>query len=240
MQRSNIRAVFLDAGDTLFTERVSRSAIYAEIASGFGGSCDEEEMRSAMDAVFRDLPNSVEGHFRYSLPWFRAFNERVLDSCGVQAARFAAAHTALAERFEDPATYSVFDEVPEVLVELAGRGVQVGVVSNWSEHLPELLQGLGLAETLDFVVTSADLRAEKPDRAIFERALFRAGAAAEESVHVGDHLERDVRGALNAGMRAILVDRDNGAGGDHEGVPVIGDLRGVLELLDTQTNAVRS
>ena len=99
---------------------------------------------------------------------------------------------------------------------------------------------LGLAETLDFVVTSADLRAEKPDRAIFERALFRAGAAAEESVHVGDHLERDVRGALNAGMRAILVDRDNGAGGDHEGVPVIGDLRGVLELLDTQTNAVRS
>ena len=34
---SQVRAVFLDAGNTMFTERCSRAAIYTEIANRFGG-----------------------------------------------------------------------------------------------------------------------------------------------------------------------------------------------------------
>lgn len=232
MHNTNIRAVFLDAGNTLFRERSTRPALYAEVSSSFGGSDDADEVRSALDAIMRELPNSVEGHYRYSLAWFRAFNDRVLGACGVPEARHDAAHEQLARRFTDPASYQVFDEVPEVLALLRERGVRLGVVSNWSEHLPELLGGLGLSEAVDFVVTSADLRTEKPERAIFERALFRAGAAAEEAVHVGDHFENDVRGALNAGMRAVLVDRSSPDPSDREGVPVIGCLSGLPLLLD--------
>ncbi len=237
MHNTNIRAVFLDAGDTLFTERTARPALYNEIAVSHGGLDDVDAMRSAMTSAIRDLPTSVEGHFRYSLAWFRAFNERVLSQCGVGDEAQAAAHDQLVRHYSDPAAYRVFDEVPEVLAELSERDVQVGVVSNWSEHLPDLLEAMGIAESIDFVVTSVDLRSEKPERAIFERALFRAGAAAEEAVHVGDHFERDVRGALNAGMRAVLIDRSVGDLSDREGVPVIGDLRELPLLLDA---AVRS
>jgi putative hydrolase of the HAD superfamily len=237
MHNTNIRAVFLDAGNTLFTERTARPALYNQIALSHGGLDDVDAMRSAMTSAIRDLPTSVEGHFRYSLAWFRAFNERVLSQCGVGDDAQATAHEELVSIYSDPATYQVFDEVPEVLAALAEREVQVGVVSNWSEHLPELLEALGICESIDFVVTSADLRSEKPERAIFERALFRAGAAADEAVHVGDHFERDVRGALNAGMRAVLVDRCVGDPSDREGVPVIGDLRDLPILLDA---AVRS
>ena len=235
MQHSNIRAVFLDAGDTLFRERSSRPAMYLEVAAAHGATCDVDAMRSALDAAARDLPSSVEGNFRYSLAWFRAFNERVLTTCGVEPERHPPAHEELVRRFSDPASYEVFPEVLEVLENLADRGLQVGVVSNWSEHLPELLDALGLAERIGFVVTSADLRSEKPDRAIFERALFRAGAAADEVVHVGDHFEKDVRGALNAGMRAVLVDRNAADNSDREGIPVIRDLRDLVLLLDAQT-----
>ena len=235
MQHTNIRAVFLDAGDTLFRERESRPATYASVAAAHGGEGDDDVTRSVMDAAVRDLPSSVEGNFRYSLAWFRAFNERVMEGCGVADAGREAAHEELVQRFTDPASYQVFDEVPEVLEELEGRGFQIGVVSNWSEALPQLLGGLGLGERISFVVTSADLRAEKPERAIFERALFRAGASAEEAVHVGVHFEKDVRGALNAGMRAVLVDRGAEESGDREGVPVIRDLRDLLQLLEAHT-----
>ncbi|MBC8327166.1 MAG: HAD-IA family hydrolase [Planctomycetes bacterium] len=238
---SPVRAVFLDAGNTIFTERVSRSVIYAEVANGHGGQADEAEAADHMGRTFAELPSSLEGNFRYSLAWFRAFNQRVLTELGVPAGRLTDAHLALLARFEDPATYTLFPEVPAVLEELSNRGLTVGVVSNWSERLPVLLTGMGVAGQLEFIVTSAEMRAEKPERAIFERALFRAGVPPEEALHVGDHLERDVRGALGAGLRAALVDRADGAPtAAPEGVPVLEDLRGILALVEQTSHASRA
>ena len=158
---------------------------------------------------------------------------------GVPDERLAAGHEALVARFEDPGTYRLFPEVLEVLDELRKRGVTVGVVSNWSERLPALLTALGVADRFQFVVTSAEMRAEKPERAIFERALFRAGVPPEEALHVGDHLDRDVRGALGAGLRAALVDRQ-GAANAPEGVPVLADLGGILGLVESTSHASRA
>ncbi|HLI71437.1 MAG TPA: TIGR01458 family HAD-type hydrolase [Ktedonobacteraceae bacterium] len=45
----------------------------------------------------------------------------------------------------------------------------------------------------------------KPNRAFFEQALFSLGIPAAEAVMVGDDLENDIRGAQQAGLRAILV-----------------------------------
>ncbi len=45
----------------------------------------------------------------------------------------------------------------------------------------------------------------KPDRAFFEQALLAIGAAADESIMVGDDIENDVAGAQQAGLRGILV-----------------------------------
>ena len=236
---SPVRAVFLDAGNTLFTERRSRAAIYADVAGRFGATVDEEEAADQMGRAFAELPSTLDGNHRYSLAWFQAFNALVLSAMGVPDERLAAGHEALVARFEDPGTYRLFPEVLEVLDELRERGVTVGVVSNWSERLPALLTALGVADRFQFVVTSAEMRAEKPERAIFERALFRAGVPPEEALHVGDHLDRDVRGALGAGLRAALVDRQ-GAANAPEGVPVLADLGGILGLGESTSQASRA
>ncbi|TAH37043.1 MAG: HAD family hydrolase [Planctomycetota bacterium] len=235
-----IRAVFLDAGNTLFVERRSRAAVYASVLRKFGCRAGEVQALASMTAQAASLPQSLDGCFRYSLAWFRMFNERVCADLGVAAERRDAAHLELTRRFEDPKTYRVFGEVREVLDELLNRGLVVGVVSNWSERLPALCQGLGLADKVSFIVTSADVRSEKPERAIFERALFRAGVPAEDTLHVGDHLHRDVRGALNAGLRAALLDRKGGPGSSVDGIPVLSDLRGVLGLCAVPNHALRA
>lgn len=235
MSRSPIRAVFLDAGNTLFTERRPRAAIYATVARAHLSRVSQEDASEWMARVLAELPASVDGSFRYSLAWFRAFNERVLTACGVPEKRLAKAHDELVRRFGDPKTYKVFPEVEAALAELTARGIQVGIVSNWSERLPELCRGLGLTEHVRFILSSAEMRSEKPDRAIFERALFRAGVPAEATLHVGDHFERDVRGALQAGLRAALIDRSGtGPQAVREGVPVLRDLKDLLALLDAQ------
>ncbi len=232
MARSQIRAVFLDAGNTLFTERRSRAAIFATVARAHGARLTDADAAECMARALAELPASLDGCYRYSLAWFRVYHERVLAACGVSARRIPHAHEALVKRFQDPKTYRVFGEVPEALADLARRGILVGIVSNWSEHLPELCRALGLSEGVRFVLSSAELRSEKPERAMFERAMFRAGVPAEETMHVGDNFERDVRGALEAGIRAVLLDRSGGERPAHEGIPVIRDLRGIAPLLE--------
>jgi putative hydrolase of the HAD superfamily len=72
----------------------------------------------------------------------------------------------------------------------------------------------------------------KPAPGIFARALALAGARPDEAWHVGDSVDADVRGALGAGLRAVLVAR----GGAHEpvpaGVPVLRSLAGLPGLLE--------
>jgi len=226
-----IRAVFLDAGNTLFCERRPRVAIYGTVARKYGARVDNATVELALQHATEDLPRSLNGNFRYSVAWFRAFNARVFGELGLSPSREEQAHLELVRRFEDPRTFRLFREVPKVLEELHALGLVVGVVSNWSERLSALLDRLGIADKVRFIICSAEIRAEKPERAIFERALFRAGVLAEEALHVGNDLEMDVRGALSAGMRAALVDRSGCFREPVDGVPVIPDLRGVLSLV---------
>jgi len=54
------------------------------------------------------------------------------------------------------------------------------------------------------VIISEDVGVNKPDRAIFEYALNKAGAEKEESIMIGDSIEADIRGAQAFGMKAIF------------------------------------
>ena len=77
-------------------------------------------------------------------------------------------------------------------------------------------------------MTSAEVGAAKPDRAIFERALDVARAEPGEAVHVGDSLENDVAGARAAGIRPVLVARDGAAPGGVEAIRSLAELPALL------------
>jgi YjjG family noncanonical pyrimidine nucleotidase len=67
------------------------------------------------------------------------------------------------------------------------------------------------ADILCFFKTITDSETagvKKPHPAIFEYALNQAQAQAQFSVMIGDCIEADVRGALNAGMHAILYQKE--------------------------------
>ncbi len=64
---------------------------------------------------------------------------------------------------------------------------------------------LGIANQIDFVVTSEEAGTEKPDPKIFQLALKKAGLTAEESIVIGDDLARDGAGAKLAGMPWLQI-----------------------------------
>ena len=125
--------------------------------------------------------------------------------------------------------FTAYPDAPATLGALRARGVTLVVASNWDVSLPTVLRDVGLEGLLDGVVTSAEVGRPKPDRAIFDAALALAGSSPRRTLHVGDSIEHDIRGALAAGIRPVLLRR---TGTEPEepppGVPTISSLTELL------------
>lgn len=67
------------------------------------------------------------------------------------------------------------------------------------------LEQLGWTDLFDGVVVTGDLGARKPRRRAFDALLDELGVDPAAAVYVGDHPERDVGGAREAGLRAVQV-----------------------------------
>ncbi len=80
----------------------------------------------------------------------------------------------------------------------------LGTLTNGSMR-PERL---GLEKFFDFIVMSVEHGGiEKPDPRIFEIAVREARCEPHELLHVGDHIEYDVRGANDAGVKSVWLNR---------------------------------
>ena len=126
--------------------------------------------------------------------------------------------------------FNPYPESEAVLEELKRMGMPLYALSNWDIGLEEVLEDLGWTRFFDGFVVSAIVGAEKPDGAIFEEALRVAGVEPHRAVHVGNDPASDVRGASEAGMDAVLVDR-RGVVGAPEATAVLSDLRGLPGFL---------
>ena len=102
---------------------------------------------------------------------------------------------------------SLVPGTPEALRWCKDRGLIVGLITNTlsrgDDEVRTDWERFGLADTVDYVVSSHSVGWQKPHEAIFRRALELSGVPASEAVMVGDRMVQDVWGAKRLGMRAI-------------------------------------
>ena len=99
----------------------------------------------------------------------------------------------------------------ETIDRLRAMGLAVGVGTNMTaDYQFAKLERLGLLERIDFLVTSEEAGAEKPDPRLFQLCAEKAGCAPGECAFVGDSLKGDALGARDAGMRAVWLCREPG------------------------------
>lgn len=106
-------------------------------------------------------------------------------------------------------SFVLFDDVLTTLKVLKGRMLIVGLLTNASKNMISIYRQLGLEPYLDFVITSDEAGADKPNPPIFLAALERAKVNASEAFHVGDQYKIDILGARGVGINPILIDRYN-------------------------------
>lgn len=234
----NIKAVFFDAGGTLFRPHPSVGAIYAEVAARYGFTANPQQLESIFHAAWveRDGLASLSGHSteKKEKEWWRTLVWDVFSKLG-RIENFEAFFEELYDRFAGRESWRLFPDTLPVLKELKGRGKIVGIVSNWDSRLFKICEGLGLGPYLDFILASAVVGAAKPSPRIFEEALRRArsvapdGVAGQDALHVGDSLEDDVLGAERAGLHAVFLDRKGGRTSSAVTITGLQFLSGLIE-----------
>lgn len=79
------------------------------------------------------------------------------------------------------------------------------------------------------IIDSETVGVKKPNIKIFDYALRVSGARSKNSLMIGDNLEADILGALNAGFHAIHFNNNNEA--PHEHCLILNELKSLLECL---------
>jgi putative hydrolase of the HAD superfamily len=209
-----VQAVFFDAGATLLYPDPPVEEVYARVFSGDGARFTAAELRDALAATWLAVQSEEKdggdryGGVRGEAEFWRAFLTRVrglLDGGAVSPSAFA----ALAAHFRSREAWRVFPDVVPTLEQLAGTGVALAVVSNWDSFLPQLLEAHGLTPFFRTVSVSAIEGTGKPEAEIFRRTCHRLSVAPDAVLHVGDSPREDYEGARGAGLRAVLLDRDD-------------------------------
>lgn len=99
----------------------------------------------------------------------------------------------------------LYPDVRSALSALRAAGLWVGVAGNQTVRAGGLLRGLDLPA--DFIATSDDWGASKPNIAFFEHVIEATPVGRDEILYVGDRLDNDIRPAAEAGMLTALIRR---------------------------------
>ena len=111
-----------------------------------------------------------------------------------------------------PTQKKVFPYTFEILDYLKNKNYQLHLITNGFEKTQwSKLKNSGLDKYFTHVITSEGSNSLKPKKEIFEFAINKAGANIKQSIMIGDNLDADIQGAMNAGMDSIFVNHINAA-----------------------------
>jgi putative hydrolase of the HAD superfamily len=101
----------------------------------------------------------------------------------------------------------VYDDTFRTLEHLFGY-YAMGLLTNGAPDLQRTkIEGAGVGRYFDEILISGDIGIGKPDRRIYETLISRLRATAETTLMIGNNPATDVRGAQQAGMRAVWLNR---------------------------------
>jgi putative hydrolase of the HAD superfamily len=209
------KVIFLDAAGTLFDVRGNVGQVYQKLANNFGVTVNSEDLNVAFSQSFADAtPMTFPGTEASKIPqlefeWWQSVSSKAFQIAGVhhQFSDFPHFFAELYAHFATAEPWFVYPDVLPALNRWQQQGIELAVVSNFDSRLYGVLKALNLAEYFTSVTISTEVGAAKPDSKIFTTALQKHNSIAANVVHIGDSFKADYCGAINAGLKAIWLNR---------------------------------
>jgi len=185
--------------------------------------------RVTLEAIYEDLQLKTRGVHDFELFYrnYLSHNERLWDRyrrgfirqdelrvkrMWLSLLDFKIADDALSKamsvQFLDllPTRTILFPHAKEVLQYLKDKNYELHLITNGFEKVQHSkLRNSGLDIFFGEVITSEGSNSLKPNKEIFDYAFNKTGAIAATSIMLGDTLDVDIQGAINAGMDQVFV-----------------------------------
>lgn len=205
---SDIRAIFLDVGNTLriVVEDEPFQAQARQDLMNLVGTAETE------GAFFVKLDGRWKAYRKWSFENLTEASERELwtrfmlpdypsEKIGSQSGR-------LTRLWRDKDGIRVpRPDVKKVVLELDRRGYALGIIANTitETEIPDWLEHDQLSPYFKAVVLSSKIRHRKPGPEIYWEAANRIGVDPKHCVYVGDNPNRDVVGTRKAGFGMVII-----------------------------------
>ena len=210
MSKHNLKAVFFDLDETLIKNNIPIRALFPKVFFDFIDVIGEEHKL----IFFNTLQNQVKGL------WTGMFESKInpeqqLVNCFIKTLnKTGAVHPVkvpslakqMVAHFIDLAANNIelHDGAIETLEGLQQRDISIGLITNGLVSIQSRkIASLNLEPYFDTITISAEARAHKPDKPIFDLALKRSAVTADQAWFVGDHITNDIAGARRAGIHSI-------------------------------------
>ncbi len=201
---SNLKAITLDLDDTLWP--IEPTLVRAELAlqAFFAGTAPLAAAHfadvTAIQALRQQLTRSTPALLNDMGAFRRAVIYAVLKQTGEDTGLVEPAFEAF---YTQRNRVDHYPDTLDALTRLSGR-FKLLALSNGNADLNRV----GIGHYFVGAIAAGDLGIAKPDPRIFQSALTQLQLQAHEVVHVGDDPHLDVDGALNAGIDAVWVNRN--------------------------------
>lgn len=213
-----IKAIFFDWFNTLAYYRPSREELQSQVLKEFGievspqqlipGIIAADQMYSQENAISPLRQRSQEEQAKV----LSRYQATVLVEAGVEVSvepEMLLRIVNRAQQLMPGMEFVLYDDVLPTMKMLKEQSLIMGLLTNLDRDMKPLCSRLGLDPYLSFIVTSGEVGVDKPHPSIFQAALRQAGVDASGALHVGDQYQNDVVGARGAGIRPILIDRQD-------------------------------
>jgi putative hydrolase of the HAD superfamily len=209
MQKQKIEAVMIDLDNTIYAYDPCHKAGLKATAGYYHANWDismdfEQEYNSARKLVKTRTEGQAASHCR--LLYFKEMSRKILGRTDL----------LMAEQLHEAYWQGYFDlmipdeDCVEVLEWLREKRIRTALVSNYTTGMQiKKLKKMKLERALDFLVTSEEAGAEKPNPAPFRLALSFLDVEPENALMIGDSLNDDIAPATALGITSILLNRKN-------------------------------
>jgi putative hydrolase of the HAD superfamily len=224
--KMTLKAVMFDLGLTLI-QTASFPEIYRRILSRFGVKVSTDAIIKAQNETEKEFDISTYDENKRQEFWTK-YNIALIKKVGVKE-NVDFLGSKIDELWWSFSRVEVFPDVEPTFSAIKARGLKIGLISNgFQKDLDQILVDLNLKKWFDCVVCIDSCNCAKPNKEIFLFALDQLQLKANETVFVGNSIEQDYDGALAAGIRPFLLDRNQEHSSQYNKINSLTELLGIL------------
>lgn len=216
-----IKAIFLDYTGTITKERCDAvKSIVVRILKNSVLNTPEEVLSYLWSGVRKMEDSSYQDTYKTEDELVDILLKKCEEEIGLEE-NLEELHMLIREFWSNAPVYSDAKE----LFEKCPLPIYV-ITNNCVQYVKKCMDNNGLKPA--GIICGDMVKAYKPHKELFEKALEVSGLRANEVIHIGDSMSSDVKGALSADVTPILIDREGKI--EKSDVMIIRNLTEILNL----------